>query len=45
MENGVVEAEYQEMKSQLEAAQSEEYQQRSDAEMEMNSEVEEKEAV
>jgi len=45
MENGVVEAEYQEMTSQVEACQSEEYQQRSDAEMEINSDVDEKIAI
>ena len=45
LENGVVEAEYQEIESQMEAAQSEMYQQRSDAEMEINSSVEEKDAV
>ena len=45
MENGVVEAEYQELESQLEACQSEEYQQRSDAEFENNSDKEEANAV
>ena len=45
LENGVVEAEYQEMTSKQEIAQSECYQQRSDAEMEINSSVEEKDAV
>ena len=45
MENGVVEAEYQEMKSEMEANKSEMYHQRSDAEMEVDSEVEEKEKV
>ena len=40
MQKGHYEAAYQDMTSQMEAAQSEEYQQRSDAEMEVNSEVE-----
>lgn len=40
IEAGGVEAEFQELTSQLEAAQSEEFQQRSDAEMEINSDVE-----
>lgn len=41
----MVEAEYQELESQLEACQSEEYQQRSDAEFENNSDKEEANAV
>ena len=45
LENGVVEAEFQEIESQMEAVQSEMYQQRSDAEMEINSSIEEKDAV
>ena len=45
LENGVVDAEYQELTSQLEANQSEMYQQRSDAEMEIASSVCEKEAI
>lgn len=40
IEPGGVEAEFQELTSQMEAAQSEEFQQRSDAEMEINSDVE-----
>ena len=40
MGKGLHLAEFQEMTSQVEADQSEEYQQRSDAEMEINSEVE-----
>ena len=41
MEAGAVEAEFQELQSQMEADRSEEFQQRSDAEMEINSEVDE----
>ena len=41
----MVEAEFQEMTSQVEVCQSEEYQQRSDAEMEINSDVDEKIAI